>query len=164
MPCPSQKSRSTLDIGSVFLHFGFDGHTQVKDRYFVVVASESCSFLCFTASTQAYLTANPKFRTEVTPAIRARDECFPKDCVIDCRNLIPFDDVLLSSYLTSGRVKPVGALSLAGVAAILKTVQASRILALKDKRIVAEALRAILSPSIEAGPAVPRPDRTTGSA
>jgi hypothetical protein len=139
-PSASALSRRTLSIGTVFYYRDFEGHNLTKDRYFIVVGIGETDFFCFTTSTSEWLIANQRLATQVTPMIPMGCECFRKSCVVDCRELISFDDIRMSNYLRSGRVTVEGTLSPERLRLVAKTVKNSIILNDRERSIVQNAL------------------------
>jgi hypothetical protein len=140
MPASTNLIRRLLSPGKVFYFLDFEGHTQTKDRYFVVVGFSDTHFFCFTTSTTGYLAHDGLLRAQVTPLIPVGCECFPKECFIDCKELIAFDDIMLSSYLNSGRVTIKGILSPERLRMVAKTVKYSIVLNDRDKATIKSAL------------------------
>lgn len=93
-----------LAVGAIILYELFEGRTGSKNRYFIVISNSSPSFECFTTTTRDYPSEYPALATEYCE-IRENECCLPKRCFVDLRNIYPFDDILLSSWLRSGRVK-----------------------------------------------------------
>lgn len=142
MPQKPPRSRELLDVGTVFYHRQFQGHTETKDRYFIVVGSDDTDFFCLTTSTSQRLISNPKFASEITPVIPSGSECFRKDCVVDCKELHLFDDIVLSSYIGSGRVTVEGTVSEQTLQWITSTVSGSQLLSPREKKAILSNLSA----------------------
>jgi hypothetical protein len=124
----------------VFYYRDFEGHTETKDRYFIVVGSSGTDFFCFTTSTSEWLIENQRLASQVTPVIPMGCECFRKSCFVDCRELLSFDDIQMSSYLNSRRVTIEGTLSTEHLKWIARTVKKSLILNDREISIVKSAL------------------------
>jgi len=140
----SQLSRDRIRPGTVIYHRDFEGFAETKDRYFIVIAATPTDFVCFTTSTSSKVFTNPKLRHNVTDIIPTSRECFRKPCFVDCRELHYFDDIVMSSFLNSGKVTIEGVLSTATVAAIYVTVRSSLALNNREKDLVSSALKGLL--------------------
>jgi hypothetical protein len=140
MPGSSRLSREFLTIGAVFYYRDFEGHTETKDRYFIVVGANETQFFCFTTSTSQRLIDNPYLASQVTPIIPRGCECFRKSCVVDCTELVAFDDIQISNYLNSRRVTLEGMLSDERLRWIAQTVKKSVVLNARERRVVQDAL------------------------
>jgi hypothetical protein len=139
-PSSSALSRRTLVAGTVFYYRDFEGHDITKHRYFIVVGFSDTEFFCFTTSTSEWLIENRRLANQVTPVIPMGTECFRKSCFVDCRELLSFDDILMSNYLNSGRVTVEGWLSPETLKSVAKTVKHSIILNDREKAIVKNTL------------------------
>ena len=140
----SWTSRQQLKVGTVFFHRQFECHDgSIKDRYFVVVRIDSSAFYCFTASTQEYL-RTPVFASEVSCLIKRGTTCLPKDCVIDCRFIEKFDDILMSNRLNTNNACVHGQLPPYLLQSIHDAVSTSRLLEKKKKRPILESLGRML--------------------
>jgi len=82
---------------------------------------------------------------ETSGIIDGGTTCLPKTCVVDCRFLHLFDDILMSNRLNTGRVYVVGELPIEHLQSICDTVQASKVLERNKKPAIIEALRARLN-------------------
>jgi len=140
----SRLSRERLSIGTVFYYRDFEGHTRTKDRYFIVVGTDDTAFFCFTTSTSSYLIDHPYLSSSVTPLIPKGSECFRKDCVVDCTELVVFDDILMSNYLNSGRVTVEGTLSGKGLKLISDVVDKSSVLDERERAMILASLQPFL--------------------
>ena len=140
MPSSSRLSRELLTTGAVFYYRDFEGHTETKDRYFIVVGANETQFFCFTTSTSERLIYSPSLASQATPIIPKGSECFRKPCVVDCTELVAFDDIQISSYLNSRRVTLEGTLSGERVRWIARTVKKSAVLNERELRVVQDAL------------------------
>ena len=153
MPSSSRLSRELLTTGAVFYYRDFEGHTETKDRYFIVVGANegTClhilpevfnetQFFCFTTSTSERLIYSPSLASQATPIIPKGSECFRKPCVVDCTELVAFDDIQISSYLNSRRVTLEGTLSGERLRWIARTVKKSAVLNERERRVVQDAL------------------------
>ena|SRR2546426_758316 len=140
----SRLSRERLSIGTVFYHRDFEGHTRTKDRYFIVVGMDDTAFFCFTTSTSSYLIGHPYLSNSVTPLIPKGSECFRKDCVVDCTELVVFDDILMSNYLNSGRVTVEGMLSRKGLKLVADVVDKSSVLDERERAMILASLQPFL--------------------
>jgi hypothetical protein len=130
----SSKSRQLLSVGTIFFHREFECNDgTVKDRYFVVVGSDETSFHCLTTSTQEYLRATARFSTETSCIIDAGTTALPKTCVVDCRFLYAFDDIIMSNRLSTGRASVVGQLPNEYLESVYEGVKSSRVLETKKK-------------------------------
>jgi hypothetical protein len=136
----SSLSRQLLSTGTVFYYRDFEGHTETKDRYFIVIGCDDVSFFCFTTSTSPTLINHRYLSSQVTPLIPQGAECFRKACVVDCTELHAFDDILLSNYLNSRRVTVEGTLSEERLTWIAKTVRDSTVLSEREQSVVRRAL------------------------
>jgi hypothetical protein len=140
-PSSSDLSRRALTAGAVFYYRDFEGHKATKDRYFIVVGFSSTHFFCFTTSTSERLIESQYLASQVTPIIPAgRGECFRKACVVDCRELVSFDDIRMSNYLRSRRVTVEGTLSPEWLKTVARIVKNSIVLNERDKSIVKSGL------------------------
>ena len=139
-PSSSAIRRRTLTVGTVFYHRDFEGHNVTKDRYFIVVGLSDTDFFCFTTSTSEWVIENPYLSSQITPVIPMGCECFRKACVVDCRELYSFDDILMSNYLNSGRVTVEGALSPERLKLVAKIAKNSIMLNDREIAIVKSAL------------------------
>jgi hypothetical protein len=131
----------------VFYYRDFEGHRETKDRYFVVVGSNETQFFCFTTSTSEKLIKNPNLASQITPLIPRGSECFRKSCVVDCTELIAFDDIQISNYLNSRRVTVEGTLSGERLRWIAQAVKNSTVLNEREQGVVQEALAQYWDPS-----------------
>lgn len=66
--------------------------------------------------------------------------CLPKDCVVDCRTLYSFDDIMLSSYLNSRRIEVKGKLPGEALRSIRAAALTSRVLEKRKKQVVLDSL------------------------
>lgn len=128
MKFDSRKSRQLLEIGTVFYHREFDGHTETKDRYFVVAAIDETTFHCFTTTTSELVINNPRLKTETTSLIPKGATCLPKECVIDCREIHTFDDILMTNRINTGRVTVEGKLPAEYLRQLATTIRGTRTL------------------------------------
>ena len=136
----SSKSRSELSVGTVFFYHDYHGHNGPKSRYFVAVADDEQSFFSFTPSSGSALTLLRKFPESVTPLIPGKTTCLPKDCVVDCRTLYSFDDIMMSSYLASRRVEVKGKLPVEIMRSIRLATSTSKVLEERKKLLVLDSL------------------------
>lgn len=141
----STLSRQLLRTGTVFYYRDFEGHTETKDRYFIVVGSDDTNFFCFTTSTSEKLTRNPYLKNQITPVIPKDSECLRKACVVDCTELVAFDDIRLSSYINSKRVTIEGSLSAERLRWISETVKNSTVLNEREQEAVRKALERLIA-------------------
>lgn len=125
-------SHCTLEIGSVVFHEKFDGHNGLKDRYFIVVLNESPSVQCFTVTTQPHAETKPRLATEFCQ-IATGECCLPKRCFVDFRRVYSFDDIQMSSWINSKRVKEIGFLPDELIARIEESLHRSRMLSDAEK-------------------------------
>jgi len=128
MKSDSRRSRQLLKVGTVFYHREFEGHSETKDRYFVVAAVDDASFHCFTTTTSEFVIKNPHLKTEVTALIPKGSACLPKECVIDCRELHSFDDILMTNRLSANRVTIEGSLPVEYLRELATTIRGTRTL------------------------------------
>ncbi len=141
----SRLSRERLSIGTVFYYRDFEGHTRTKDRYFIVVGVDDTAFFCFNTSTSSFLIiGHPYLSSSVTPLIPNGSECFRKDCVVDCTELVVFDDILMSNYLNSGRVTVEGTLSGKGLKLVADVVNKSSVLDERERAMILASLQRLL--------------------
>jgi hypothetical protein len=138
-------SRSEVTIGTVLYYRQFQGHTDTKDRYFIVVAMDETHFYCLTTTTSVNFIGNPRFASERTPPIPLGSECFRRECVVDCTELHSLDDILISNYLNSKRVTIDGTISTVTARCILNTSTSNscRLLSPRDKKRISEGLGAL---------------------
>jgi hypothetical protein len=140
----SSTSRQQLKIGTVFFHREFEGHDgEIKDRYFVVVSIDEANFHCFTACTSLYLRTE-RFSHTTSCFISRGSTCLPKDCVIDCRFLYSFDDIVMSNKLNNRNASVSGCLPSAIIRSIYRAVSNSKILEKKKKLPILESLESYL--------------------
>ncbi len=99
--------RFPLDPGAAIFHEKFEGAQGLKDRYFLVIHNEPPFVECFTTTTVDHPQRQPKLTTEFFEIV-AGECCLPKRCFVDFRNIYAFDDIQLSSYLRSKRVRHIG--------------------------------------------------------
>ena len=136
-------NRCTLEAGAIIFYEKFAGYEGLKDRFFVVAANESPSVHCLTTTTRLHAETNPRLATEFC-AIDDGECCLPKRCFVDFRQIYTFDDIQMSSYLRSKRVKEIGRLPAEIIGRIEAALRGSRILSEAEKEPLLEGLRSAM--------------------
>ncbi len=128
-----------LDAGAAIFYERFQGSQGLKDRYFIVVHNAAPFVECFTTTTVDHAKLKPNLCAEFCE-IAAGECCLPKRCFVDFRNIYPFDDIQLGSYLGSKRVRYVGALPAPVLSRIRDALQSCRSLSSIQKERLLESL------------------------
>ena len=146
-PMPASRNASpfcALRTGAAIFHERFEGAEAVKDRYFLVITDASPAFDCFTTTTQSHADRIAGLSSEYCEILEG--ECvLPKRCFVDLRSVYAFDDIHLSSWLRSGRVRHLGDLPSEILARILSALKGSRALSRRKKAYLECFLNAALS-------------------
>lgn len=128
-----------LETGDVLFYERFRGHTELKDRYFVVLVNGGELLICLTTTTRNWPQEVPRLATEFVEVSRG-ESCLPKSCFIDLRNAQEFQDTVINSKLRAGTVKVLGTLPVAVLSRLRDTLAGTKSLSLNEKRQFIDAL------------------------